>query len=257
MVAGLAGLCAVMGMMGAATASAAEGDDSASEVPEVVRTWFSFQAAGIAQAVLGDDAAVLGDDDGLTGRGAVTVGEPASLYRWNETAIDSDDRIAIEDLVEPAGQWIASLYRDGVVVGTITASMDDNGTIVMEGASDDKSAGEALESEDFAYVVDDPQLGGVIALEEDGSAVGISSVAAQVFDEVESTSELRETIVDEREEDSTQPDEAGAGGTAAAQGNGLGEGTALYVGGALVAVILCAVGVYLLLPKRLSSSKLR
>lgn len=226
-------------------AFAADSSDDGTGVPGVVRVWFDTDAAGIAENVLGGGT-MLGDDD-LTSEGTITVGEPAPLYDWNETGLTDDTTtVTVDELVEPARRWIATLYRDGTAVGTITAAMDEDGHVIMDSADDDKNAGEALEGEDHAYLVDDPELGGVIALDEEGSATGLSPVAADVFDTADSATEVRDTVVEVRENDLAQlgQDEMGASSASASK-----PASGLYLAGGLITIILIAAGTYLLLPQ--------
>ncbi len=187
-----------------ATPSTASESDA--PLPPDVETWFEETAPTFARDVLVDATGV---DAPSTG-GAYTVGEPLPLYDWAE----SFEERGTGALVETSGEWVAPLYLNGGVVGTIAAARTD-GHIEFSYLDDDAAAGRALLAVPEGRLVQDPQLGGLLAVESDGDATGLSRVAESTLANVGSTRELSAAL-DEAHARSARSDLDGSAGAGSA-----------------------------------------
>ena len=216
------------------TASAAHASDEA--VPAAVAGWFSDSAPATAAAVLGSGATEVSEGDGTSATdrpaAAYRTGTPVPLHDWNHAFMTGDTTVAVVG----TGEWVAPLYRDSAVVGTIAASLDDSGEVRMTYVDDDRTAGAALASGAVSGdVVQDPQLGGLLEVADGGQADGLSAVADTTVD-TDAATELRDLVTAAHDPDSWAPDVAGSG--SGSEGAGAGYGQIVFGGLGAAAVLL-------------------
>lgn len=157
------------------------------DVPRDVVAWFAT-ASTVAYDVLVDDAQYL---EGQSPKdGTYTVGEPVGLHDWSANFVRGDS----DQPVGAAAQWVARLSRDGQVIGTIAAQRAPDGGIEFSYLNDDIPAGTALVEETDAALVDDRRLGGLLAVDADGEARGLSTAAPDELDDVDDVDDLRELV---------------------------------------------------------------
>lgn len=177
---------------------------AAQDVPPAVTAWFAQDAPTVAADVLVGGAV---DITSAAPRASVfTVGEPVALHRWSEEFVEGAP-------VEPlafAGEWVAPLSRDGVVVGTI-AAVESDGAVTFSYVDDDSSAGSALTDEPAGDVVQDPQLGGLIDVDETGEVEALSGAAVAPVAGVDSVTELQAVVEDAHDADAQTLAADGAG----------------------------------------------
>jgi hypothetical protein len=122
-----------------------------------------------------------------------TADAPVRLHSWNEDFVAGD----ASEIVVADDQWVAALHHDGNVVGTIAAALSPAAQVTMSYIDDDVAAGTALASGDVSgNVVQDPRMGGLVEVLPDGTAEGLSAVAAAEVDSVDQATELREAVLD-------------------------------------------------------------
>jgi hypothetical protein len=172
------------------------------DVPRDVVEWFTENAADIVyELLIAQSVSISIGDDGYRDA-PFEVGVPERIFTWNSSALNDDQVADVEDLVTESDEWIAPLYQNGSVVGTVTAVVLPDGTLTLDSVKNDRDAGSALEESLSAdYLVNDPQLGGLVELSEEGAVRGLSTVAADILEDVSSVEELQETIVDIRQSD--------------------------------------------------------
>src|SRR5688572_28090080 len=94
--------------------SPASAGASTVSVPPAVSAWFAQDAAQVARDVLGTNAVSLEPGQLV---GAYAVGVPAQLHDWNPDFVSgTSNHTAL-----PRNEWVAALYSDGQIVGTIAA----------------------------------------------------------------------------------------------------------------------------------------
>ncbi|GAA0467579.1 hypothetical protein Aca07nite_70890 [Actinoplanes capillaceus] len=213
--------------------SAAHADEGAA--PAAITAWFSGSAPATAATVLGSGATEIGEADGTSAAdrpaSAYRTGIPVRLHDWNPAFVAGDTTTAVVGTSE----WVAPLYRDGAVVGTIAATLDASGDVRMSYVDDDQTAGAALASGAVSGdVVQDPQLGGLVEVAGGGRANGLSAVTHTRVD-TGAVAELRDLVTEAHDPDSWAPDVAGSG--SGSEGAGAGSGQIVF-GGLVAAAVL-------------------
>ncbi|MEV4538687.1 hypothetical protein AB0J82_33400 [Asanoa sp. NPDC049518] len=174
-------------------ASPALADDGAA--PTAVGAWFAQDAPRVAGDVLGRPAANLAVE---AGPGAVQPGKPVAGYRagtpvrlhiWNEAFVAG----AAGQPVVASDEWVAPLYQSGVVVGTIAAAVSSTGQVAMTYVDDDAVGGRALATAS-GRVVQDARVGGLVVVRPDGSAQGLSRMAAGKLPSIRGPGDLRKSV---------------------------------------------------------------
>ncbi|SNT64487.1 hypothetical protein SAMN05421812_11757 [Asanoa hainanensis] len=178
----------------ASPALAAPNDGAA---PAAVGAWFAQDAPKVAGDVLGRPAANLAIE---AGPGGIQPGKPVAGYRagtpvrlhtWNDTFVAGG---AGEPAVA-SDEWVAPLYQSGVVVGTIAAAVSATGQVSMTYLDDDAVGGRALAAGTLSgRVVQDPRVGGLVVVRPDGSAQGLSNVAAGKLPSIQGKGDLRKAV---------------------------------------------------------------
>ncbi len=203
---------------------------AAQDVPEPVVTWFAQQAPTVAGDVLGGRAVDITAQ--APPSGVFTVGDPVALHRWSDGFVEGES-------VEPAvatGEWVAPLYRDGVVVGTIAAT-DSAGAVTFTYLDDDTAAGLALTQDPAGDVVHDPQLGGLVEVGEDGDVDALSRAVAAPLAGVHDAADLQSALQAAHDPGAqTLAADGAAGGPADGAGVREAVGLVLFAGGVGVLV---------------------
>ncbi|MDQ0424298.1 hypothetical protein [Cellulomonas iranensis] len=198
---------------------------AAAEAPDEVATWFAHEAPRVAGDVLEERAVDI--DPSAVRTSDFAVGEPVALHRWSQEFVDGE---SLEPLVV-SGEWAAPLYRDGSVVGTIAATLE-TGSVRFSYVDDDADAGRALAAHPSAPVVQDPRLGGLLAVEQDGAVEDLSRGAGAALEEVGDIQELRSAVLEAHEPDlQAFPADGGSGGARDDGGLRAAAGLVLVVGG--------------------------
>lgn len=156
-------------------------------VPAAVTRWFAEQAPTVSADVLQRDAV---DVAGRTGASGYTVGRPTPLHHWS-----GDFLAGRSDVVAGApDEWVATLYADGRVVGTIAATMSGTGTVRFSYLDDDVSAGTGLVTPPAGTVVQDPQVGGLVEVRPGGGVEALSAAARKPMNGIEDVAHLRSAV---------------------------------------------------------------
>ncbi|MBD7918634.1 hypothetical protein H9657_10155 [Cellulomonas sp. Sa3CUA2] len=177
----VAGAALVLLWLGGASPAAAQ------DAPEAVTTWFAQEAPAVAGDVLQGRAVDIADASSPAS--TFTVGDPVALHRWSDGFVDGE---SVEPLVA-SGEWVAPLSRDGVVVGTIAAT-ESAGAVAFAYVDDDAQAGRALTQAPTGDVVQDPQLGGLVEVGQDGDVDALSRAAAAPLAGVEDATDLQSAV---------------------------------------------------------------
>ncbi|WP_162906941.1 hypothetical protein [Allorhizocola rhizosphaerae] len=208
--------------------SPASADAPTVGAPPAVVAWFAQDAAQVASDVLGTKAVSLEPDQA---GGAYAVGVPARVHDWNPQFVSgTSDQVAVS-----RDEWVAALYRDGQIVGTIAAVLAPDGKVAFSYADDDAAAGKGLVSRDVAgKIVQDFRMGGLVEVKPDGRTLGLSTVAASMLG-VDGAADLRATVRNAHLPgplDSAGSAEAGSGAPPESRGvTPLGFGLALALAG--------------------------
>ncbi|GIF63194.1 hypothetical protein Ais01nite_12290 [Asanoa ishikariensis] len=192
--AGLA-LSVAAGLTLLASPALAEPGDAAA--PTEVGAWFAQDAPRVAGDVLGRPAANLAIE---AGPGAIQPGKPVNGYRagtpvrlhtWNDAFVEG----GAGQPVVASDEWVAPLYQSGVVVGTIAAAVSATGQVSMTYVDDDAVGGRALASGMVSgQVVQDARVGGLVDVRSDGSAQGLSKVAAGKLPAIRGKGDLHKAV---------------------------------------------------------------
>jgi len=175
-------------------ATPALADDGAA--PAAVGAWFAQDAPKVAGDVLGRPAANLAIE---AGPGAIQPGKPVDGYRAG-TAVRLhtwNDAFVAGGASQPAvasDEWVAPLYQSGVVVGTIAADVSATGRVAMTYLDDDVAGGTALAAGLSGRVIQDARVGGLVVVRADGSAQGLSKVAAAKLPSIRGPGDLRKAV---------------------------------------------------------------
>lgn len=143
-------------------------------VPAPVVAWFAKDAGAVAADVL--DNGAVGIDAGRPG-GIFTVGAPVRLHYWNPAFVAGTS----DQIVNARDEWVAALYRDGAVAGTIAATLSEAGVVAFSYADDDITAGKALLSRDgTGSLVHDVRMGGLVDVRPDAKSAGLADLRAAI-----------------------------------------------------------------------------
>lgn len=220
----MVGLLVAMGLLLLGSpANAAPGADG---VPPAVAQWFVQDAPRVAGDVLGQDAVNLGPGQPV---GTYAAGSPVRLHDWNPQFVaGTSSQVAV-----PSDEWVAALYRNGTVVGTIAATSSPAGQIALSYLDDDAAAGQALASgARLGDVVQDLRMGGLLEVAPNGVAKGLSAVAASRLTTGGSVTALQKTVRDAHDSKAWgAADSAGSGG--GGTDRQVDHGTRLWLGAAV------------------------
>ncbi|WP_162906974.1 hypothetical protein [Allorhizocola rhizosphaerae] len=196
--------------------------------PQPIVSWFAYDAGQVASDVL--ETRSVGLDASRSG-GVYTAGAPVHLHNWNPAFVAGTSA----ETVVARDEWVAALYRDGQVVGTIAAVFTPDGKVAFAYADDDVTAGKALVTgEGTGKVVADPRMGGLVEVTPDGKASGLSAVAAAMVERLNAGNDLRAAVRKAHQPSPMDLDSAEGGSGVPAESRGatpLGFGLALALAG--------------------------